>query len=156
MTDPKTITNTPGTYLLLLELTECADIRIGRSKQRAFVFQPGWYAYVGSALGAGGLRSRLRRHASHNLQRKHWHIDYFSERAELYGALVLENRERVECVWSRWIAKRAEACIEGFGASDCRCRGHLYRLAGFLARNELIEVACRELQARFCPVGQFR
>jgi Uri superfamily endonuclease len=50
----------PGTYALLLKLDKQERITIG--KLGTFDFPAGYYLYVGSALGPGGLRARLARH----------------------------------------------------------------------------------------------
>ena len=50
----------PGTYALLLRLDKQERITVG--KLGTFDFPVGYYLYVGSALGPGGLRARLARH----------------------------------------------------------------------------------------------
>ena len=62
-----------GSYCLIYELKETTSIQIG--KLGKFDFQPGFYFYLGSAKGAGGLRARINRHFSVQ-QKKFWHIDY--------------------------------------------------------------------------------
>lgn len=77
----------PGTYILLLELKrKSSDIKIGRKLEVSL--EPGLYSYVGSALGPGGLVTRLRRHASKS-SIKHWHIDYLLPYTKIIGALVI-------------------------------------------------------------------
>jgi Uri superfamily endonuclease len=49
-----------GTYALLLKLDKQERITVGRLG--TFGFPAGYYLYVGSALGPGGLRARLARH----------------------------------------------------------------------------------------------
>lgn len=58
-----------GTYLLVIRLERPVEVAFGSfRKGRPFGLEPGWWLYVGSALGArkGGspLASRLLRHAS--------------------------------------------------------------------------------------------
>ena len=133
----------PGTYILLLKLTECQNLTIGRS--RSVQFEAGLYVYVGSALGPGGLAARLGRHARSNLAsdgvRKHWHIDYLLPHVDLLGALVIADRKRYECQWAAWVAQVSEASVDGFGASDCKCRGHLFYLGNSLDEVSFIECA---------------
>lgn len=50
----------PGTYALLLKLDKQERITVG--KLGTFDLPAGYYLYVGSALGPGGLRARLTRH----------------------------------------------------------------------------------------------
>lgn len=113
----------PGTYLLLLRLSESAMIETG--SRRRFRLPAGWYVYVGSALG--GLRARLRRHARRSKPR-HWHVDALRARADLVAVVYRESRERLECATAARLATLpgASVPVPGFGASDCRCRSHLF------------------------------
>jgi len=52
------ITTGPGAYILFIFLAKKQNIRVGALGKIAF--SPGWYAYVGSAMG--GLRARIYRH----------------------------------------------------------------------------------------------
>jgi Uri superfamily endonuclease len=75
---------TGGTYTLVIELPETAQIRVGALGTNTF--DPGWYAYVGSANGPGGF-ARVERHrelAAGERDVRHWHVDYLlgSERAD--------------------------------------------------------------------------
>jgi len=49
-----------GTYVLILSLDKVTQIEIG--KLGTFLFKSGFYTYVGSAFGNGGLRNRLAHH----------------------------------------------------------------------------------------------
>jgi Uri superfamily endonuclease len=116
-----------GTYLLALWLGASRTISIGRFGRH--LFQAGWYLYVGSALGAGGLRARLARHQRRLGPNKkaHWHIDYLREHCAWEGAWIRPSEQRVECAWAQSLASLPDASIvvPGFGASDCRCVAHL-------------------------------
>ena len=50
----------PGSYVLVLQAARAAAIYVGRLGN--LTVTPGCYLYVGSALGAGVLRGRLRHH----------------------------------------------------------------------------------------------
>jgi Uri superfamily endonuclease len=143
------IANTPGTYLLLLVLPAPLDLQIGRL--RRIDFAPGLYIYAGSALGPGGLAARLKRHAS-GVGRQHWHIDYLLPHARLLGALTREDPHRLECTWAAWAGDQAQACIHGFGSSDCACPGHLFFFDLAVNEARFIELAQRDLAARLFPV----
>jgi len=65
----------PGTYALLLYSASDAEIRVGRLGHMRL--QSGFYVYVGSALGPGGVRARVRHHLLDS-PRPHWHIDYLT------------------------------------------------------------------------------
>ena len=126
----------PGTYALLLKLDKQEKITVG--KLGTFDFPVGYYLYVGSALGPGGLRARLARHrrgsksslqsrSSRTGKKLHWHIDYLLQRAQLIEVWSVASEERLECRWGE-VASRlagAQVPVQGFGSSDCRCPAHL-------------------------------
>jgi Uri superfamily endonuclease len=140
------IARAPGVYLLLLSLSTRVEAQIGRL--RRIHFAPGLYGYAGSALGSGGLAARLRRHAAGG-PRPHWHIDYLLPHAHLLGALVREDPQRLECAWAAWASEHAQACVRGFGSSDCACPGHLFLFGPAGDEAQLIELAQRDLAARW-------
>ena len=109
-----------GSYVLLMNLTEERMITIGGLG--TVRFPHGHYAYVGSALG--GFRSRLNRHLRSE-KKPHWHIDYLLEKAVLDSIITGETQERTECKIVRALAQKFGS-VPGFGASDCRCRSHLF------------------------------
>jgi Uri superfamily endonuclease len=122
-----TFPSLPGAYLLVLTATQGATIRVGRLGQLDVT--PGCYLYAGSALGAGGLRGRLRHHL-HLAARPHWHVDYLRAVTELVAVWWLATSERLEHRWARALAQ-ASSCslpMPRFGASDCRCPAHLFSL----------------------------
>ncbi len=67
------IDDAPGIYVLVLHLPAETHLTIGRLG--AFDLHPGYYLYVGSAFGPGGLAGRLRHHRR-PARHPHWHIDY--------------------------------------------------------------------------------
>lgn len=114
-----------GTYVLLLSLA-AALVRVGRLGE--FAFPAGYYAYVGSALGPGGLQARIRRHMRPT-KRKHWHIDYLLPHCTVVDVLVRRHdaSHRLECEWAQALLTYPDARVIAprFGASDCRCPAHL-------------------------------
>jgi Uri superfamily endonuclease len=113
----------PGTYLLLLPCAEGGECRIGRLG--ALTLRPGVYAYVGSALGPGGLAARLRHHAG-PAPRPHWHIDRLRRRLPLAEVWFDDGGGRLEHAWAAALARaRGAAPVPRFGCSDCRCATHL-------------------------------
>jgi Uri superfamily endonuclease len=143
------IPGAPGVYLLLLSLPARVEAQIGRL--RRIDFAPGLYGYAGSALGPGGLAARLNRHAA-GAGRRHWHIDYLLTHAHLLGALAREEPQRLECVWAAWASRQAQSCIRGFGSSDCTCPGHLFFFGPAGDQARFVELAQRDLAARWFPV----
>ena len=114
----------PGTYVLLLELSDSCSFEVGRLG--TLQGQPGTYAYVGSAFGPGGVRARIRRH-QRRTKAMHWHVDYLRAVARLQQAWYTYDPIRRECTWAAVLLAfpEAEVPLDGFGASDCRCAAHL-------------------------------
>ncbi len=115
----------PGTYCLILYRPAGGRISVGQLGQ--FEFPAGYYLYVGSALGSGGLAGRLRRHLNPN-KRTHWHVDYLSEQAEVVEIWWAAGEARLEHIWATAAGRLPGAAVPvtGFGASDCRCQAHLF------------------------------
>lgn len=115
----------PGTYVLLLRLSELAAIEVGRLGH--FEFPAGWYAYVGSARGPGGLATRLSRHRRSS-KALHWHIDYLRAHAQPVTAWYAVGGRRRECAWAQALSGLPDASdpAPGFGSSDCHCPTHLF------------------------------
>lgn len=111
----------PGAYILLIFLPEQQSIRVGSLGEIDFL--PGWYAYVGSAMG--GLRSRIGRHLRRD-KKIFWHIDYLLKFGVLKEIITVESAQKIECLVSRCLAENLSSAADGFGASDCSCKTHLY------------------------------
>jgi len=113
-----------GTYALLIQLRRDATVTVGRLG--TFRFPAGYYVYVGSALGPGGLKARLARHRRRQKTLR-WHIDYLLAEAEIIGCRVDASGHRLECHWARALLRMPEAQVvaPGLGASDCTCPSHL-------------------------------
>jgi Uri superfamily endonuclease len=131
-----------GTYLLLARLDEPVELSVGQLG--TFAFPAGWYAYAGSALGPGGLPARLARHAR-LVKRLHWHIDYLLHKAILKASWQIASPDRLECAWASATSQLpgARIAVPRFGASDCRCRGHLVYLAHHPADSTILHALCQ-------------
>ena len=91
--------------------------------------RPGYYVYVGSAFGPGGVRARVLRHCR-EVQNKHWHIDYLREFANLASVWYSHSPVRLEHPWAEALAGMKEMRpVKGFGCSDCKCESHLFFVA---------------------------
>jgi Uri superfamily endonuclease len=114
-----------GTYLLLLQATNGFSAEAGRLGERRL--PKGWYCYVGSAFGPGGLAARCGRHLRAD-KRLRWHIDYLRPHLGLAAIWYAEDPRRREHDWARALAAWAfvSCAWPGFGASDCRCVSHLW------------------------------
>ena len=130
---PENCPRQPGVYLVLLSLPQGKRIKVGALGE--FFFAPGYYLYVGSAMG--GLYRRIGRYFR-NTGKIRWHLDYLLKEACLEKILVYPTETRMECVVSDRIASRLERPVNGFGSSDCRCPSHLFYAP--LSVDPLVEV----------------
>jgi Uri superfamily endonuclease len=123
-----TIQPRPGTYALLLLSATDAVIRVGRLGNLRF--QPGFYVYIGSALGPGGIRGRLGHHMR-PVERPHWHIDYLRKKTTVVAVWFCYNLKSREHEWAKRFAALPGASVPmvGFGSSDCNCGSHLFFFA---------------------------
>jgi sugar fermentation stimulation protein A len=71
------------------------------------------------------LSARLERHGRKK-KPLHWHIDYLSIKAEILGAIMIPGQRKLECEVAQELGGLFELAVPGFGASDCRCAGHLF------------------------------
>ncbi|WP_222424136.1 GIY-YIG nuclease family protein, partial [Desulfamplus magnetovallimortis] len=126
--DPKS----KGTYILILQLKKKQHITVGKLGE--IKFSKGYYAYVGSAFGTGGLNSRINHHRKTPKKRLHWHIDYLREEAELKQVWVSDHEENLEHEWASILSHIAIKPISKFGCSDCKCESHLFhfKTMGFM------------------------
>ena len=122
------MTSAKGTYALLLASNDSRRLSIGRLGSLAL--RPGWYVYVGSAFGPGGLRARLAHHRK-LATRPHWHVDYLRLHATLERVWYTYDASRREHEWASVLLQLpgVEVPLPGFGSSDCECRSHLVRFA---------------------------
>jgi Uri superfamily endonuclease len=114
-----------GTYILLLYLPENETLTIG--KLGTFEFTLGWYAYIGSAFGAGGLTGRLKHHLK-PVDKPHWHIDYLRQAATLVEIWLSPDTVPHEQDWVEVVLAIPGALmsVDGFGASDSEAESHLF------------------------------
>lgn len=113
-----------GTYVLIIELNKTCKISVGALG--VISFDGGYYAYVGSARGPGGLRARLRRHLSRPKKRR-WHIDFLLHRARPRSAVVFLSGTREDSLAA--LLRSFLSSVEGFGAFDDPTSGsHLFYL----------------------------
>jgi len=115
----------PGTYALILQATREQLIDIG--KLGILQVCPGFYVYIGSALGPGGLRARIGYHLR-NPRVPHWHIDYLKQAAFITKVWFLYHPVSQEHAWARAFQNLQGSFIplKGFGSSDCQCTSHLF------------------------------
>lgn len=114
-----------GTYTLVLSSSIEKPVKIG--KLGTLYLRPGYYVYIGSAFGPGGLKARIRHHLI-NSSWPHWHIDYLGPILRLYQIWYTYDQTRREHQWAELHAgaSNADIPLPGFGSSDCRCPSHLF------------------------------
>ncbi len=122
--DQVIICSMKGVYVLFLRLDREKYIQVG--KLGKLHFKKGFYAYIGSARGAGGFK-RVTRHfnvASGMNSTRRWHIDYFLPHSDIILAALSPTPQDLECTISKSLS---DFCgIPGFGCSDCNCTSHLF------------------------------
>jgi len=120
--------NRPGTYVFILKLPGTVTVDVGRLGR--FQFPGGWYAYVGSARGPGGLAPRISRHLR-SPKLLHWHVDHLRAVARPVEIWYATGTRKRECIWAKALAGFPGASIPAFrfGASDCGCLAHLIHFA---------------------------
>jgi Uri superfamily endonuclease len=121
------IDNCHGTYALIYRCATAVEVVVGKLGP---VFLPsGYWIYVGSAFGPGGLRSRLTHHlrVSHH---PHWHLDYIKSALNPFEIWTTIDAVKREHDWAKAFSslKGASRPVYGFGASDCACRSHLIHM----------------------------
>ena len=114
-----------GTYALIL--LSAADQLIEIGKLGRFAVPRGFYVYVGSARGPGGLKARIAHHERIS-QRPHWHMDYLRPALHLKEVWYTYDSKQHEHYWAEALGclRRATIPIAGFGSSDCSCKSHLF------------------------------
>ena len=143
---PPHLQSTPGTYALILSAAADELLQIGRLGQ--LHVRSGFYVYVGSAFGPGGVHARVAHHRR-PAARPHWHIDYLRVVAHLTAIWYTYDTLHREHQWAAVLQRICGASIplQRFGASDCTCASHLYFLhtrPSWNAFRSGIRNACRD------------
>lgn len=114
----------PGLYRLWMDLPTDTRMRVGALGE--IVLPAGRYAYTGSARR--GLRVRIQRHLRGDGPLR-WHVDYLLRHATVIHVETYPDAEQTECALNAALLAWPETAIavRRFGASDCRCPGHLIR-----------------------------
>jgi Uri superfamily endonuclease len=88
--------------------------------------RPGFYLYVGSAFGPGGVAARVSRHCRTGGV-EHWHVDYLRAVTPVSEVWYTYDAIRREHQWVEKLIAMPGASVPktGFGASDCTCAAHL-------------------------------
>lgn len=111
--------------MLVVTCPRVASVPVGALGK--FSLEPGFYLYVGSAFGPGGLRGRVSRHLRNTATRR-WHIDFLLESCHAERVWYQTQERSREHDWARVLVDvpGVRAAVTGFGSSDCRCSTHLF------------------------------
>jgi Uri superfamily endonuclease len=106
-----------GTYIVISSVRETKRLQIG--SLGTFEITPGYYAYVGSAFGGGGLRARLGHHLE-SASASHWHIDYLLQMAQPIEIWFAVSPQKLEQHWADLLtdSSKFRIPIPRFGSSD--------------------------------------
>ncbi|AKI96997.1 GIY-YIG nuclease family protein [Kosmotoga pacifica] len=110
-----------GSYVLLIKVDKRLEVK---TMARSFEIFPGYYCYIGSAMGT--LSGRIGRHLK-GAKKRFWHIDFLLTEARIVLAILVPSSIKTEERISRLFAKFGEA-VEHFGASDCDTSSNLYQI----------------------------
>ena len=122
-----------GAYQLIIRLAAGESIHVGALGE--FHFNAGLYVYTGRA--ARNLRSRIERHARKK-KKLRWHVDYLLRLGRIEVVQVYPERAQYERLINRMTAESYRVAIPapGFGASDCSCSTHLFRIQDDIDPND--------------------
>ena len=115
-----------GTYAIVMRAQDRQQLQIGRLG--GVQLSKGWYVYVGSAFGPGGVAARVSRHLQRHKTR-HWHIDHLIWATTVREVWYSQRQRDLEHCWAQAALDQpaAQNLLRGFGASDCQCLSHLVR-----------------------------
>ena len=114
-----------GTYIIVTEARRAFACQIGKLGKLSG--RKGYYLYVGSALGSGGIRSRVNHHLRIS-KKPRWHLDYLRPFVTPLNIWYCHSLYRYEHQWASALAALPNVVIPlaKFGATDCQCIAHLY------------------------------
>lgn len=150
----QTLSPNPGTYALILRCSSRQSVRIG--KLGNLCTENGYYVYVGSAFGPGGVRARIRHHLRIS-ERPHWHMDYLRPVVEVEEVWFSYAPNPMEHRWAVFFRAFEGAVIPSgeFGSSDCRCESHLF-FFGSTFDGDTCRIQLEKTIAEFGRVGTIR
>ena len=134
-----------GTYVFILRNRSQVWCQIGRWGK--IDLEPGYYLYVGSAFGPGGVQARVLRHCRRT-KLKHWHIDYLREFLSPVGVWFTHETIRLEHHWAQILSEmKGFSSIRRFGCSDCTCYSHLFQTSRVPELIPFSTIACVKIES---------
>lgn len=122
----QTMDERPGIYALIMHLPVQRRLDVGTLGEHACA--PGWYVYVGSAHGPGGLKRCINRHRARH-RRQLQHVDRLTAVADIREIWFSHAEASCEHHLLNTLASLsgAEFPIPGFGSQQCtvRCKARL-------------------------------
>ncbi|MFO0806751.1 MAG: GIY-YIG nuclease family protein [Gemmataceae bacterium] len=119
-----------GTYIAFYYLARPVKrFRIGALG--TFDFPAGYYAYVGTAFGGGGVKKRTERHRT-RISNARWNIDYLKRHCKPVALWWTHDRAKVEFHWAEILGSMPGRSFPAprFGAADNdKAEAHLVRFA---------------------------
>ena len=139
-----------GTYVLLASMARVQRVEIGALGE--FEIIPGFYEYVGSAFGSGGLAARIGHHLESTAE-PHWHVDYLLRMAKPVEVWFTTVEKRLEHSWAELLEnpRLFRVPIPHFGSSDYH-RSRLSHLF-YSKRRPSFEWFRQEVMGAFDNVG---
>ncbi|BBB33419.1 endonuclease [Thermotomaculum hydrothermale] len=151
-----------GIYLIIAFLSENINLK---TKSKVFPLKKGYYYYCGSAIN--GLAARIKRHLKKNKEKKHWHIDFLLEKAEiiLINPYIVGDNSLEHILAD--ILKEDLVSIKGFGCGDCKCESHLFYSKKLVAKpylkilfqkhiEKVVEILLDLYRGKETPVEKFK
>jgi Uri superfamily endonuclease len=117
----------PGTYVMILHAEQSIVLRIGRLG--TFWLPAGYWLYVGSAFGAGGVKARTDRHRDPTVP-KMWNLDHLKAVARPVELWWTHETRKMECPWAMSLAELPgyRCPVARCGGNDCKsCPAHFYQ-----------------------------
>lgn len=113
-----------GTYAVIFQCRSKATQQVGQWGMISL--REGYYVYVGSAFGPGGVKARVSRRYR-NTKKPNWHIDYLRRFLRPVTVWYSYHQRRLEHRWAKVFLKMNDMSpFQGFGCSDCDCYSHLF------------------------------
>jgi len=121
-----------GLYFLLIRVKKSCSLKIAGKDE---IVPRGYYIYTGSAQK--NLASRINRHCRKE-KKKHWHIDYLLEIADVIDVKIIPDGSRdEEAVYAeKWLSIADFVPVKKFGASDSPAKSHL---SGFFTKKKIMQ-----------------
>lgn len=113
-----------GTYAVIFQCHSKAKQQVGQWGMMSL--RKGYYVYVGSAFGPGGVKARVSHHCC-NTKKPNWHIDYLRKFMRPVNVWYTCDPRRLEHRWAKvFLKNNVMSPFRGFGCSDCDCYSHLF------------------------------